>query len=127
VFGSGVPGTFPTNRFVVQGFVVPHNFQDQRNNIRIPSYHRLDFAATLEGKRNDQRKWKSSWTFAVYNVYNRRNPFGIYFQQEPAPNRPVESTIPAFDQRVIQSTATQAIRFAVLGAVVPSVTYNFTF
>lgn len=127
VFGSGVPGTFPTNRFVVQGYVVPHNFQDQRNNIRIPPYHRLDLAATLEGKRNDQRKWKSSWTFAVYNVYNRRNPFGIYFQQEPAPNRPVESTNPAFDQRVIQSTATQAIRFAVLGAVVPSVTYNFTF
>jgi hypothetical protein len=127
VFGSGVPGTFPTNRFVVQGYVVPHNFQDQRNNLRIPPYHRLDLSATLEGKRNDQRKWKGSWTFSVYNVYNRRNPFGIYFRQQPASANPVESPNAAFDERVIQSTATQAIRFAVLGAVVPSVTYNFIF
>lgn len=117
VYGSGTPGTFPTNRFDFQGIVVPHNADEQRNNLRIPAYHRLDLSATLEGKRNKERRWQSSWTFALYNVYARRNPFGIYFRQ----------TLPPEGERVAQATSTEAIRFAVLGTVVPSVTYNFKF
>jgi hypothetical protein len=121
VFSSGVPGTFPTNRIEYQGFILPHNSNNLRNNYRLPSYHRLDISATLDPKGNEGRRWKGTWTFGVYNVYNRRNPFGIYFRQEP----PVEIPTPA--QRVDQSTNVQAIRFSVLGSLVPSVTYNFSF
>lgn len=117
VLGSGVPGTFPTSRFEYQGVVVPHNSFDERNNFRIAPFHRLDLSATVEGKKSENRKWQSSWTFAIYNVYARRNPFGIYFRQTP-PNE---------NERVAQSTNTEAIRFAVLGTIVPSVTYNFNF
>jgi outer membrane cobalamin receptor len=117
VYGSGTPGTFPTNRFDFQGIVVPHNADEQRNNLRIPAYHRLDLSATLEGKRNSERRWQGSWTFALYNVYARRNPFGIFFRQ----------TLPPEGERVAQATNTEAIRFAVLGTIVPSVTYNFKF
>jgi len=53
--------------------------------------------------------------FSVYNVYNRRNPFSIYFEQDlnraPA-NQPV---------------TTEAIRFSVVGNFVPAVSYNFKF
>jgi len=121
VFSSGVPGTFPTNRIEYQGYILPQNGDNLRNNYRLPAYHRLDFSATYDPRKNEGRKWKGSWTFGVYNVYNRRNPFGIYFRQEP----PKENPTPA--ERVDQSQKTQAIRFAVLGSVVPSVTYNFSF
>lgn len=121
IFSSGTPGTFPTNRVEYQGFVYPHNADDKRNNYRIPAYHRLDLSATYEPKANQNRKWKGSWTFAVYNVYANKNPFGIYFQQTPAPENAVGGN------RVFQPTTTEAVRFSVLGIAVPSVTYNFTF
>jgi len=121
VLSSGVPGTFPTNRIEYQGFVLPQNANNLRNNYRLPFYHRLDLSVTFEPKRNEGRKWKGSWTFGLYNVYGRRNPFGIYFRQEP----PKDDPSPA--ERVDQSQKTQAIRFSVLGTIVPSVTYNFSF
>ncbi len=121
VYSSGVPGTFPTNRIEYQGYVIPHNSNNLRNNYRIPSYHRLDLSATFDPKKNENRKWKGTWTFGIYNVYARKNPFGIYFRQEP----PTVSDNPA--DRVTQSTNTQAVRFSVLGTIVPSATYNFSF
>src|SRR5690606_18287994 len=48
---SGTPTTFPTSRFLFQDYVIPHNYDDSRNNIRIPDFHRLDISATLEGKK----------------------------------------------------------------------------
>lgn len=121
IFSSGTPGTFPTNRIEYQGYVIPHNAENKRNNYRIPDYNRLDLSANYEPVANLNRKWKTSWTFAVYNVYGRRNPFGVFFQQKAPP----ESPSPA--ERVFQSTNTEAVRFAVLGIPVPSVTFNFTF
>ena len=60
---SGTPTSFPTSRFEQQGYVIPHNANNTRNNIRIPLYHRLDLSATLDGKKNDQRRWKGQWVF----------------------------------------------------------------
>ncbi|HOY94111.1 MAG TPA: TonB-dependent receptor [Catalimonadaceae bacterium] len=121
VFSTGVPGTFPTNRIEYQGFIIPHNSENLRNNYTLPAYHRLDISATYDPNKDSQKRWKGSWTFGIYNVYARRNPFGIYFQQTPP------SDNPSRDDRVTQSTNTQAIRFSILGTLVPSVTYNFTF
>jgi hypothetical protein len=121
IFSTGVPGSFPTNRIEYQGFVIPHNADNLRNNYRLPAYHRLDISATLEPRNNKNRQWKGSWTFGLYNVYARRNPFGIYFRQEPPKENPSPS------ERVDQSQKTEAIRFAVLGMIVPAITYNFTF
>ena len=121
VISSGVPGTFPTNRVEYQGYVIPHNSNNLRNNYRLPAYHRLDISATYDPNKESTKRFKGSWVFGIYNVYARRNPFGIYFRQEPP------SVDPAPPDRVTQSTNTQAIRFSVLGTLVPSVTYNFSF
>ena len=80
VFNTGTPATFPTDRVEQQGYVIPNIASGSRNNVRIPAYHRLDISATLQGK--ERKRWSSEWVFSVYNVYNRRNPFSIYFQQE---------------------------------------------
>ncbi len=116
VLNSGTPTTFATSRYEQQGYVVPHNALDTRNNVRIPMYHRLDLAATLKGKKKSpQDKWVADWVFSVYNVYNRRNPFSIYFRQD---SDRIQPDLP---------TQTEAIQLSVVGSFIPSISYNFRF
>lgn len=115
VLNSGTPTTFPTSRFEQQGYVIPHNATELRNNVRIPPYHRLDMAATLKPRVRPGRKWESEWVFSVYNVYNRRNPFSIFFRQNPNRGMP---DIPV---------STEAVRLSVVGNFIPSISYNFKF
>ncbi len=115
VLNSGTPATFPTSRIEQQGYVVPYNSLESRNNVRIPAYHRLDLAATLKPKDKPGKRFKSEWVFGVYNVYNRRNPFTIFFRQDQ--NRP----------QVNLPVSTEAIRFSVVGNFIPSVSWNFKF
>jgi hypothetical protein len=105
---SGTPATFPTNRFEFQSFAP--GIVNGRNSYRIPAYHRLDLAATLQGRKRTGKRKDDNWVFSVYNVYARKNPFSVYFQ----PN--------ADNPRI-----TQAIRYSVFGTAIPSVTYNFKF
>ncbi|RAK64175.1 TonB-dependent receptor [Hymenobacter edaphi] len=109
-YGTGVATTFPNGRFVYEGLVVPVVSGDARNNYRVPAYHRLDLGATLKNRPRPDRRWQSEWVFSVYNAYSRRNPYGIYFRQnEDNPRK------------------TEAVRLAVFGSVIPSVSYNFNF
>ena len=113
VINSGTPITFPTNRIEVQGYVIPYNTTESRNNFRIPAYHRLDVSATLHSKENPDKIWSWKFVFGVYNLYNRKNPFATYFRQQeirPAIGDPV---------------TTEAIRYSVIGSVVPAVSFNF--
>ena len=119
-FLTGTPTTFPTSRYSVAGFdAIPYNYGDGRNNFRIPSYHRLDIAATLQGKRyrknGEKRKNESYWVFSVYNLYGKRNPFSIYFTQEDA--RFTADQVPN----------TQARQVSIIGSMIPAVSYNFKF
>jgi hypothetical protein len=115
-FLSGTPTTFPTSRFIIQDFAVPFNAFDSRNNVRIPDFHRLDLSATLEGnafKRNGApKKIVSQYVFSIYNAYNRRNPFSIFFSQDM--------------ERLPMGTPpnTSATQLAIIGSIVPSVTWN---
>ncbi|MFT7032365.1 MAG: hypothetical protein ACJA2S_000864 [Cyclobacteriaceae bacterium] len=115
---SGTPTTFPSSRIVVQDRVIPFSPDGGRNNLRVPSYHRLDFAATLQGKKmrkGKPRKNESFWVFSVFNVYGRRNPFSIYFTQEDS-------------RRAIgQTLSTEARQVSIIGSLIPSVAYNFKF
>jgi hypothetical protein len=115
VYNSGAPANFPTSRYQQGDYVIPHNTGGERNNVRIPGYHRLDLSATLQGKHNGERLWQSYWVFSVYNAYNRQNPFAIFARQNP--NRPVPG----------EAVTTEAVRFSVVGHVIPSVAYNFKF
>ncbi|MEZ0486016.1 TonB-dependent receptor [Fibrella aquatica] len=109
-YATGTPATFFTNQYRFQNIAVGTNPSDVRNNYRIRPYHRLDLAATLQGRRKPGRRNEDSWVFSVYNVYGRKNPFSEYYQANP--------------ENIIQ---TQAIRYSVFATVIPSVTYNFKF
>jgi hypothetical protein len=48
----------------------------ERNNARMPAYHRLDVSYThSKQKKNDRIR---TWNVSVYNLYNRLNPYFIF-------------------------------------------------
>jgi hypothetical protein len=105
VYNTGNAVTFPSGKYQVNGQTA--FYYTERNGYRMPAYHRLDLAATLQNKK--KKKWESSWTFSLYNVYGRENAYSIQFQDDPNDH-----------------TKTQAVQTA-LFRWVPSVTYNFKF
>lgn len=110
VYMSGVPGTFPNSKIQVQGLNIPYNTDNIRNNYRITPYHRMDVGATYNFKKNETRKYKQHVVVSVYNVYNRRNAFSVYFRTKP--DEPLQ---------------TEAVRLSIVGSFIPAITYNFNF
>jgi hypothetical protein len=110
VYMTGVPSTFPNSRVQIQGLNIPYNTDNIRNNYRITSYNRMDLGATYNFKKNEHRRYKQTLVFSVYNAYNRRNAFSIYFRtKQDNPNQ------------------TEAVRLSIVGSFIPAVTYNFNF
>ncbi len=111
---TGRPITLPAGRYVVDGYNV--NYYTERNGYKLPDFHRLDISLTLDGKKNSTRKWKSSTVFAIYNVYNRKNPFTIYTRvtQDDKGN-------------IIGDGSDKEARLVYLFPFLPSVTYNIWF
>lgn len=53
------------------------NLYGERNSERMRDYHRLDFAAKYKTKTKHGRN--AEWTFSIYNVYCRQNPYYYYY------------------------------------------------
>ena len=105
VYYTGNAVTFPSGKYNINGNT--YFYYTERNGYRMPSYHRLDLGATLQGKKT--KKYDSNWSFSIYNAYNHANAFSIDFQDDP--NNP---------------SKTQAVQ-TTLFKLIPSVTYNFKF
>ena len=106
VYNSGRPVTAPYTQYYLGNLIVPQ--YSERNQFRIPDYHRLDFAWTYRPNALRRKKYKDSITFSLYNVYGRRNAFSVYFERA-------------------ELSTTQAFKLSVLGSAFPAVTYNFEF
>ncbi|MFD0752072.1 carboxypeptidase-like regulatory domain-containing protein [Mucilaginibacter calamicampi] len=105
VYGTGNAVTYPQGKYRIGGITT--FYYPLRNVDRMPAYHRLDLGITLDGR--EHKKFHSSWTFGLYNAYNRKNPYTITFRDNAAdPSR------------------TEAVKTSLFG-IVPSVTYNFKF
>jgi hypothetical protein len=105
IYTTGNAVTFPSGKYILVFTPVP--YYTERNGYRMPDYHRLDVSLTLEGKKCN--KYKSSWNFSVYNLYNRYNAYIISFRESEA--------VPG---------TTEAVKLSLFG-IVPSITYNFKF
>jgi hypothetical protein len=105
VYGTGNAVTYPNGKYAIGG--VTTYYYSQRNGNREPSNNRLDLGATLEGKPH--KKYHSSWTFGIYNIYNHRNPYAITFR----------------DSKTVPGT-TEAVETSLFGRI-PSITWNFKF
>ena len=105
-YRTGRPITLPSGIYDIGGDIVI-DYQE-RNQARIPDYHRLDLGATYFFYQKKNSNYRSYITFSIYNAYGRRNAFSWFFQPTP------EMGIP------------KSYRLAVIGTVIPSVTYNFS-
>lgn len=108
VYATGNLNTFPERLYFLSNGNIVEDYGNQRNNYRLPAYHRLDISATWYGKKT--KKYQSSWNFSLFNVYDRYNPYIIYFDN-------------TYSNNVITIQAKQISLFPIL----PSVTYNFNF
>ncbi|MDB5014085.1 MAG: hypothetical protein JWQ25_2287, partial [Daejeonella sp.] len=84
IYTSGRPVNLPVGYFLQEGSKVP--IYEGRNGSRFPDYHRLDISAELKPKQdnNNIRRFKSTYTFGIYNIYSRRNPLFYRLDQNGA-------------------------------------------
>ncbi|WBA42185.1 TonB-dependent receptor [Hymenobacter canadensis] len=117
VYTTGNATTLPAARFAVQdifgGDLSAVPVYPDRNTFRLAPYNRLDLGLVWKLKPN---RWvpESDLTFSVYNAYNRRNPYFVYFDQVRAGGE---------DTPVTSYRARQVSLFP----TIPAVTYNFKF
>lgn len=91
----------------------------ERNNARLPVYHRLDLSWNVHfSKSKENKRWQNDWTFTVYNIYGRKNPINIYYSQRRD-----------FSQNasVFGSSPLGAFQISLLNSPLFSLTYNFRF
>ena len=97
----------------------------KRNAYRLDAYHRADISVTIDAKpfkkyinretnevEQKRKKVTSSWNISVYNLYNRANPYFIFFDYAGDPS-----------QGSVEFGANQVSLFPIL----PSITWNFKF
>jgi hypothetical protein len=100
-FSSGRPITIPISKFSYDAYLSVLNYSD-RNDYRIPDYHRLDISLTIKDKPRNNKRLRSEWVFSLFNLYGRKNTYSISFDRYG-----------------------KASKLAVLGSIFPSVNYNF--
>lgn len=106
IYATGNAVTYPTGKYNVGGLTTFS--YSERNGYRQPSSNRLDLGATLEGKQH--KRFHSSWTFSIYNIYGHRDPYSITFR----------------DSKTVPGT-TEAVETSIFATPIPSVTWNFKF
>lgn len=105
IYTTGNAVTFPTGKYILNNMVMYQ--YGNRNADRMPATHRLDIGATYE--RPSKGRYQSSWSFGLYNVYGRQNPYSITFKENKVNPQKIDA---------VQTSLFQWI---------PSVTYNFKF
>lgn len=108
IYGTGKLFTPVRGFFFIEQNV--NLFYGPRNSARLDDYHRLDLSATYTPRPDSKRRFKGSWTFSVYNTYNRKNPFFVNFD-----------TTTDFQTGNSTITGTKITIFP----IIPSITYNF--
>lgn len=104
VYSSGHPLTAPDLKYQIDNATC--YYFSKRNAYKTPPSHHLDLSATYT---HVGRKLTYQWAFGIYNVYNRLNPFIVYF--EDAPDHPA---------------GTRAVQQSLYG-ILPSVSYTLKF
>lgn len=107
VYASGQPVTYPIARMNVGNVIVP--VYSNRNEYRMPDYHRLDVSLTYKPQRKKKRLWEGEWNFSVYNIYAHKNAWAINFKGD--------------QDNPYQTKAEMTYLFT----FIPSVTYNLKF
>lgn len=105
VYSTGRPITLPVQIYEMNG--VKRVMYSDRNEYRIPDYFRSDISINLEGNHKVHKPAHSSWTFAIYNVLGRANPYSVYF--------------------ITEGELIRGYKLSIFARAIPTLTYNFKF
>lgn len=105
-YHTGRPVSVPLSTYIQENYYVA-NFSE-RNQFRIPDYHRLDLAFVIEGNHRRKKIGDGTWVISFYNVYARKNAYSVFYKT---------SNIGLL----------QPYQLSIVGTVLPSVTYNVSF
>jgi hypothetical protein len=105
VYSTGRPITLPLAVFNLDGS--PGLYFSQRNQYRIPDYFRTDLSIIIDGNHRLKQVTHNFWTFGVYNLTGRKNPYSVYFTQ-------VNGSIKGY-------------QLSIFGTPIPFITYTIKF
>lgn len=111
-YSTGRAVTLPEYQYKSGGYQLI--YYSDRNKYRLPDYHRLDLAISLDESLRRSKKWKGSWTFSIINVYGRKNAYSVFYQKEKP------SIANDYKQYSLYT-------LYIIGIPFPSITYNFIF
>jgi outer membrane cobalamin receptor len=118
IYLTGGAITTPTGFYYNNGYSVP--IYGNKNNDRLPDYHRLDISASYTFSKPKNR-YQHSLTITMYNAYGRFNPFSVNFNK----------MISAIGDYIVPSNITgsyQLIPTTISAAgMIPSINYQFRF
>lgn len=104
-YSTGRPVTIPIGVFNYGG--APKTLFSTRNSYRIPDYFRMDISLNLEGNHKVKQKFHNSWTFGVYNLTGRRNPYSVFFTKE--------------------GNVIKGYKLSIFGSAIPFINFNIRF
>ena len=79
------------------------DYYGERNSTRMNPYHRFDLGVNFHKQK---KNYERTISLSIYNLYNRKNPFFVYLDEEP-------------DQTVARQVS--------LFPIIPTLTYNIRF
>ncbi len=118
IYMTGAPFTTPTGYYYYNHHQVP--IYAERNNDRLPDYHRLDVALNWHlGKSGG--KFKHEIIFSAFNLYNRKNPVALHFNKTED-----EGGSYVVPYNFYENPQLEATQYYLYG-IVPSISYHFSF
>jgi hypothetical protein len=103
-YHTGRPMSLPQSTFQINR--VPVSDFSDRNQYRLPDYHRLDLALIIEGNHKRKKLWDGTWVISFYNFYGRKNAYSVFFMEDG-------------------SGKLRPYKLSVVGSIIPSLSYTF--
>ena len=110
VYATGNAMTVPLGFYLFNGSMVQE--YSRRNEYRMAPYHRLDISVDWQIAK--RKHFETSLNFSIYNLYNRKNPFFIFYET----NTNVDVSQGTFE------VETKAYQMSLV-PIMPSITWNF--
>lgn len=118
IYMTGAPYTTPTGFYYYDNHQIP--IYAERNNDRLPDYHRLDVALNWHLSK-PERRFQHELIFSAYNLYNRKNPVALHFNKME--NEHGNYVVPYDFYSHPELISTQYYLYG----IVPSISYHFSF
>jgi hypothetical protein len=105
IYTTGRPITLPIATFDLGGG--QRVYYSDRNQYRIPDYFRTDISFNMEGNAKVHQRFHNSWSFGIYNLTARKNPYSVYFTET--------------------NGVIKGYQLSIFGTAIPFLSYNISF